>query len=123
MFTTALFAVDAPMVTILPQPPYTICDTALVLLCTAEGLPVPQVQWYCLNKPMEYPALKEKALVIRKNIMPNIMMCTCSARNYAGKKERITKKHITIKRTWYVHKQHRIFTSTLTTEFTVGYTY
>ena len=88
--------------TVLPKAPYTICDTVLILLCTAEGFPVPQVQWHCSNKSMGFPALKEKALVITKNIIATNMMCTCSASNYAGKKERITKKHISIKHTWYV---------------------
>lgn len=88
------------MVTVLPEPPYKICDTALILLCTAEGFPVPQVQWYCSNKSMGFPGLKEKALVITKYTVATSMMCTCSARNYAGKKERITKKHISIKHTW-----------------------
>ena len=102
MFTTVFFAVDAPLVTVLPQPPYTICDTTLVLLCIAEGLPDPEVQWHCSNKSMGNPDLKERVLVIRKGIVPTTMMCTCSARNNAGKKERITKKHIIIKHAWYV---------------------
>lgn len=96
-----IFAVDAPIISILPRSPYKICgNTALVLLCTAEGLPVPQVRWSNSTDAINSYASGEKALVIKKEFVNTSI--TCIARNFAGGIEHITEKSITIIYEWYL---------------------
>jgi len=84
--------VDAPRVSVSPSSPYRICagDFGSVL-CRAEGLPIPTVQWYKGDKTVQIRAEEyEQSYHIPTNY-PHDTTYTCVAKNKAGGLIRTTK--------------------------------
>ena len=92
-----LCAVDAPRVSIFPSSPYRVCVRDFEsVLCRAEGLPIPTVQWYKGDKTVQIRAEQyEQSYHIPTNY-PHNTTYTCVAKNKAGGLIRTTKANLTV---------------------------
>ena len=90
------YCTDAPIVSISPPSPRKIdVGDFLLLLCNAEGLPTPTVQWYKGDDAIGDHDLSEKIYYV-PTTTPHTTVYTCVSRNKAGGKTRTVNANITI---------------------------
>jgi len=95
IITVAIYLLsDAPIISISPPSPHEIdVDDYLLLLCSANGLPSPTVQWYKGHNPIG--ALNEKIYSV-PTTSPHTTVYTCVSRNKAGGEIHTVKANITV---------------------------
>ena len=88
---------DAPIVTLTPPSPHTVFVGEFVpLLCKANGLPAPTVQWFKGDQPVEHvPELYDQVYYVPTK-SPHTTVYTCVSKNNAGGATQITKANITV---------------------------
>ena len=92
----SLFLSDAPIISISPPSPHKVdVGDFLLLLCNANGLPSPTVQWYQGKNPIGARALTEKIHYV-PTTSPHTTVYTCVSTNNAGGELRTVKADITV---------------------------
>ena len=86
---------DVPRVTInLTRSPYVVnIGTKLVLYCTAEGLPIPTIQWYKNN--ISIPQ-QSSPFYLASTDTPGTTVYTCEGRNNAGNMENVASTNVIV---------------------------
>ena len=87
--------IDPPIISIdPPQSPYNVTvGSRLQLYCSAHGLPLPKVQWYINDSPINQQP-PESYLV--PTVSPHNTVYTCVATNNAGNITHTVSKNITV---------------------------
>jgi len=88
---------DAPVVTITPPSPHVVfVDEFVPLLCKANGLPAPTVQWFKGGQPVEHvPEFYDQVYYVPTN-SPHVSVYTCVSKNRAGGDTRTVKASVTV---------------------------
>ena len=89
--------IDAPVVSIANESPYTInVGTLAILYCRARGKPIPTVQWYKDNSAVNpLPSLFQQQYIVETD-SPHTTVYTCKANNYAGNMKHSSSANITV---------------------------
>ena len=87
--------IDAPRVSIYPpQSQHTVgVGERLLLYCTAEGLPIPTIQWYKNN--VVIPGQSSRSYLAPTHHVGSTVY-TCEGKNNAGNMEKIGRANITV---------------------------
>ena len=94
-YNLSLIIIDAPRVSIYPsQSQHTVgVGEILLLYCTAEGLPIPTIQWYKNN--VVIPGESSRSYLAPTYYIGSTVY-TCEGKNNAGNMENIGRANITV---------------------------
>ena len=96
-YTLCLYTyIDAPRIAIDPtQSPHTVnVGERLILYCTAEGFPIPTIQWYKNNVPiLQKPP---QSYLAASTNTPGTTVYTCEGKNNAGNMKNTANANITV---------------------------
>ena len=71
-------------------------DSLPILFCKAAGRPIPLVQWYIGNAPVNpFPSRLQQSVIVSTD-KPHTTVYTCKAVNYIGNTKCIQSANITV---------------------------